>query len=141
MEEIIYEMKEISDVPRVAKEFVDNISEAKVFAFKGDMGAGKTTFIVQVLKAMGVEEPDGSPTYSLVNSYESPMFGEILHFDLYRLMDEEEAMEAGIEELFYSNAFCFVEWPEQAAGILPSDTIWVEVKHRNDNVREIHVKS
>lgn len=136
----IFEINGIEDVPRVAKEFLEEIGTAKVFAFKGDMGAGKTTFIIQLLKAMGIVELEGSPTYSLVNTYDSPMYGEVLHFDLYRLMDEQEAMEAGIEELVYSGAYCFIEWPEQAAGILPEHTIWVEVKNKIDNCREISVK-
>lgn len=140
MREIRFIIDGVEDIPRVAKEFLDELGHHKVFAFQGEMGVGKTSFIIQLLKAMGIEHPEGSPTYSLVNTYESPMFGEVLHFDLYRLKDEEEAIDAGIEEMFYSNNICLIEWPEQAEGILPIQTVWVKLQRLEDNTREIYIK-
>ena len=140
MREIRYEIAGVEDIPRIAKQFLDDVGHYKIFAFQGEMGVGKTSFIVQLLKSMGIENPEGSPTYSLVNTYTSPMFGEVLHFDLYRLEDEEEAIEAGVEELFYSNSICFIEWPERAEGILPLNTVWVKLRLMENNVREITIE-
>ena len=89
----------IEDLPFAVKLFLDENEGVKVFALKGQMGVGKTTFIISILKALGVEEIEGSPTYSLVNSYESIAFGKINHFDLYRLESEDEAYDIGIEEM------------------------------------------
>ncbi len=140
MEDLKFEVETVEDIPRVAKLFLDEVGHRKIFAFQGEMGVGKTSFIIQLLKCMGIEHPEGSPTYSLVNTYESPMFGEVLHFDLYRLNDEYEAIEAGVEELFYSNSVCFIEWPEKAKGILPIQTVWVNLKRLESNCREITIK-
>jgi len=108
----------------------------KVFAFKGQMGVGKTTFILSILKAMGIEDIEGSPTYSLVNSYESVAFGKVNHFDLYRLESEEEAYDIGIEEMLYNDAYCFIEWPEKIVSLLPDTTVWVNFQ-MNDNLERI----
>ena len=91
------------------------------------MGTGKTTFISALLQAMGVEDIEGSPTYSLVNVYESKMYGRIYHFDLFRIESEEEALDIGIEEMLYSNSYCFIEWPSKIDGLLPEDTVHVKM--------------
>lgn len=126
----------IEDLPFAVKLFLDENEGVKVFAFKGQMGVGKTTFILSVLKAMGVEGVEGSPTYSLVNSYESLAFGKINHFDLYRLENEEEAYDIGIEEMLYNDAYCFIEWPEKIVSLLPDTTVWVNFQ-MNDNLERI----
>ncbi len=126
----------LEDLPFAVKLFLDENKEMKVFAFKGQMGVGKTTFILSILKAMGVEDIEGSPTYSLVNSYESVAFGKVNHFDLYRLESEEEAYDIGIEEMLYNDAYCFIEWPEKIVSLLPDTTVWVNFQ-MNDNLERI----
>ena len=90
----------IQDLPRAAIEFIEAVGHRKIFAFHADMGAGKTTFITAILHAMGIEDVDGSPTYSLVNIYDSQMFGRLNHFDLYRIKNESEALSNAEELLF-----------------------------------------
>lgn len=110
---ITIQIQQLDDIHEAAKEFLEKVGHWKVFAFQAEMGSGKTTFIQALLNCMGIEDPDGSPTYSLVNSYESPMYGKIYHFDLYRIESEEEAYDIGIEEMLYGDGMCFIEWPEK----------------------------
>lgn len=117
----------LDDVPFVAKELLEAIGSRKVVAFYAEMGSGKTTLISAVLRAMGIESTEGSPTYSLVNTYDSPYFGEVMHFDVYRLSSVEEAVDAGIEEMLYSDAYCFVEWAEIIEPLLPEDSVKVTI--------------
>ncbi|MEJ6583678.1 MAG: tRNA (adenosine(37)-N6)-threonylcarbamoyltransferase complex ATPase subunit type 1 TsaE [Crocinitomicaceae bacterium] len=130
----------IDDLPRAAQLFLEQFDHRKVYLFSAEMGAGKTTFITAVLHAMGIEEVDGSPTYSLVNSYESPMYGKIYHFDLYRIEDEIEALDIGIEEMLYSGGMCFIEWPEKINNLLPDNVIWSYIRRNEDNTRTITVE-
>jgi tRNA threonylcarbamoyladenosine biosynthesis protein TsaE len=125
----------LEDLPRAAKEFLDAAFHKKVFAFEGEMGAGKTTFILSLLKAIGIEDPEGSPTYSLVNTYDSVAFGKVYHFDLYRLDSEEEAYDIGIEEMLYNGSYCFIEWAKKIDGLLPENTIWVYIRSNERNER------
>lgn len=127
----------LDDLKRASKEFLDQINGHTKFAFSAEMGTGKTTFIIALLQALGVEDIQGSPTYSLVNSYESKMFGAVHHFDLYRIESDEEALDIGLEEMLYSDDLCFIEWPEKVDEILPEFTIWVYIRINEDNTRTI----
>ena len=129
----------IEDLPRAAMEFIDAVGHRKIFAFHADMGAGKTTFITAVLNAMGIEDVQGSPTYSLVNVYESQMFGRVNHFDLYRIEDELEALDIGIEEMLYSDDMSFIEWPEKIKNLLPDNVIWSYIRVNEDDSRTLTV--
>ena len=137
---MIIELKSLEDLPSAAKTFLEETDNRKVFAFEGQMGAGKTTFIVSLLKAMGVEDIEGSPTYSLVNTYDSVAFGRINHFDLYRLNSEEEAFDIGIEEMLYCGDYCFIEWPSKIENLLPENTIWVRISINDENERIVSVE-
>jgi tRNA threonylcarbamoyladenosine biosynthesis protein TsaE len=117
----------LSDLPFAAKQFLELIGQQKVVLFHAEMGAGKTTFINAVLRAMGINETAGSPTYSIVNGYESPYYGEIFHFDLYRFQSLDEALAIGMEEMLYSDAYCFIEWPEIIENILPDNVVKVTI--------------
>lgn len=133
------QIETLQDIPGAAKSFLDAIGHRKIFAFDAEMGSGKTTFILGVLGAMGIEHTEGSPTYSLVNVYESEMFGKIYHFDLYRIENEEEALDIGIEEMLYSNEVCFIEWPEKIKNLLPDNTIWSYIRRNSDNSRTLTI--
>lgn len=129
----------LEDIPFVAKELLETIGNRKVIGFYAEMGSGKTTLISAVLRAMGIETPGGSPTYSLVNSYESPYYGEVMHFDMYRLNSIEEALDAGVEELLYSGACCFVEWAEIVEPLLPEDAVRVTITINAADERRIRI--
>ena len=130
----------INDLPDAAKRFLDEFGHRSCFAFYAEMGSGKTTFISSVLKAMGVECLEGSPTYSLVNVYDSPVYGKLFHFDLYRLKSEMEAYDIGIEEMLYGGGICFIEWPEKIAEILPENTVSVYIRKNHDNSRTLKIE-
>lgn len=102
----------------------------RVYAFDGQMGAGKTTFIKQLCEAMGTNDVVNSPTFAIVNVYDinQPYQGEVYHFDCYRLKDIREAMDFGAEEYLYSGNYCFIEWPDILQNILPADTVYVHIK-------------
>lgn len=134
MEQVFF----LKDLERVAALFAAEIKEgAKVVAFHGEMGAGKTTFIAALLRVLGSRDIAGSPTFSLVNQYLTSPGETIYHMDLYRVRDEEEAINAGIEDALYSGNRCFVEWPEKAAGLLPGDTLHVWLEAKDDQSRSI----
>mgnify|MGYP002628211817 FL=1 len=134
-----YHIETTSDIPRIAKQFLEDYGHRRVFAFDAEMGAGKTTFILGLLNAMGIVEAEGSPTYSLVNVYESQMYGKVYHFDVYRLESEEEALDIGIEEMLYSDGVCLIEWPEKIKSLLPDNTIWSYIRVNEDNSRTLTV--
>lgn len=135
-----YIIHTLNDIQDVAARFLTDYEHRKVFGFDAEMGTGKTTFILALLKAMGIEDVEGSPTYSLVNSYDSNMYGKVYHFDVYRLENEEEAYDIGIEEMLYDGAYCFVEWPEKIKNLLPSNTIWVYLRKNDADERIITVE-
>lgn len=124
-----------------AREFVGLMGDYTVFAFNGEMGAGKTTFINSLARALGVEEDmTGSPTFAIVNEYRSDTTAELIyHFDLYRLENEEEAYDIGFEDYLDSGAVCLIEWPDKVEEILPEDTVMVDIKVNDDGSRDLTV--
>ena len=112
----------------------------RVFAFNGKMGAGKTTFIKQLCEAMGTEDIVNSPTFAIVNVYEVDANGskeEVYHFDCYRIKDLREAMDMGTEEYLYSGNYCFIEWAEMIAPLLPDDLVTVDIEVLENGDREL----
>lgn len=130
----------MSELDEVAGELLSAFPGAKVFAFHGDMGAGKTTLIARMCRKLGAEASASSPTFALVNEYPTASGGCIHHMDLYRLADEREAFEAGLEETLHSGGTCLVEWPERAPGILPPATVDVWLEGLPDGRRRIRVR-
>ncbi len=130
---------EKSDINRVARMFIDQIGENTVFAFNGSMGAGKTTFIKAVCEELGVEDVINSPTFAIVNEYETKNGSLIYHFDCYRLKSVEEALNFGAEDYLYSGNLCFIEWPEKIDALLPENTVFVNIKVLSDTKRAIEI--
>lgn len=120
-----------------AKQFLSVIGNRKVIALNGDMGAGKTTFVHAVCDALGVKDTVGSPTFSIINQYQSADGQQVYHIDLYRLKDEEEAVQAGVEDCLYSGSYCFVEWPGRAPAILPENTLHINILPVDNDTRKL----
>ncbi len=129
---------EISEIEQVAQKIVSHLSQ-KVVLFNGEMGAGKTTLIKEIVKVLGVVENTGSPTYVIVNEYKSNIHHKIYHFDAYRLKSEQEAYDMGFDEYLDSGYYCFVEWPERMQSILPENVNTVSLKKIGDNKREVQL--
>ena len=135
----------LESISEAARTFIANIGERRVFAFYGQMGAGKTTFIKAICEELGVKEQVTSPTFAIVNVYEcdfppltshpSPLY----HFDFYRIKRLEEAYDIGCEEYFDSGSLCFIEWPELIEDILPLDTVRVEITQQPDGGRLVRI--
>ena len=126
----------LENLPSAAKQFWELANGRRVFAFNGDLGAGKTTFINALCTYLDVSDSVSSPTFSIINEYRYPN-GRLYHIDLYRLNDEEEARQAGIEEVLYSGEICLVEWPSRAPGIFPDETVFVDLIPINGQHRKI----
>lgn len=120
-----------------AREFMAAMGDYTVFAFYGQMGAGKTTFINALCRELGVvEDVTNSPSFAIINEYRSDTTAELIyHFDCYRLENEEEAIEIGTEDYFDSGAVCLIEWPERIEGLLPDDTVDVNITVNDDESR------
>ena len=113
-------------------------AKKKVWAFYASMGTGKTTFIHALCEELGVQSAISSPTFAIINEYQSPVAGAIYHMDWYRLKDEEEAINAGVEDSLQSGKLCLVEWPEKAEGLLPDDTFYINIEALDEQTRRLH---
>ena len=135
------QLKSIENIAEAAHEFVAQMGDETVYAFYGEMGAGKTTFINALCKELGVEDDTtNSPSFSIINEYRSDTTAELIyHFDLYRLESLEEAFDIGVEDYFDSGALCFLEWPERIDDILPGDTVKVTITINDDDTRTITI--
>ena len=130
------------NIKKIATAFWNLSEETTVFAFYGSMGAGKTTFINALCDVKKVKDTVSSPTYSIINEYlftENGILKKIYHIDLYRLKDEWEAQQAGVEDCLYSNHICLVEWPEKALFLFPPDTMHVYINALNPETRRIRI--
>lgn len=134
-------VENIEGLPAAAGEFLSLMGDETVYAFRGGMGAGKTTFISALSQALGVDADEAnSPSFAIVNEYRSETTAELIyHFDLYRLENLEEVMDIGFEDYLDSGALCLIEWPEIVADILPDDTVWVDIRANDDGSRDITV--
>ena len=127
----------LDDLPNAAKQLLGLCADKKTFAFYGAMGAGKTTFIKELCKQLGVTDNVNSPTFALVNEYKTSDGLTIFHFDFYRIKSIHEAYDLGYEDYFYSDNYCFIEWPEKVEELLPDDIVKVSMSVDKDNGRII----
>ena len=127
-----YQINGIEQIPAVAKEIIDQL-QYKLICFEGEMGAGKTTFIKEFVHLLGTDDDISSPTFSIVNEYDTRK-GKVFHFDFYRLNDEEEALDFGIEDYFYADAYCLMEWPSRIENLIPEEHHVITIENR-DGIR------
>ena len=131
-------LKNLNNINDVARQFVEAIGNRTHIAFDGEMGAGKTTFINAICAELGVDDVTNSPSFSIVNEYRSETTAELIyHFDFYRLEDEREAEDIGVDDYFESGAVCLIEWPERIDNLLPDHTVRVDIVANDDNSRTI----
>lgn len=139
MKEHTITISTLGGYPAAAKEFIATMGNNRIFAFHGNMGSGKTTFIKSICEEMGVEEAINSPTFAIVNEYESREGETIYHFDFYRIKSIAEVYNMGYEEYLYSNAYCFIEWPELIEELLPDEAVQVTITEEEDGTRNIKI--
>ena len=131
------EITDISAIQAAAKAFIRQMGDSKVFAFRGIMGAGKTTFIKAICEELGVKETVSSPTFAIINEYRAEDGNVIYHFDFYRITKPEEALDFGCEEYLYSGNLCFIEWAERIESLLPEDTVNVYIRETENGKRVV----
>ena len=126
------------EVDQIAREIIELIS-GKVVLFYGQMGVGKTTLIKEICKSLHTEDIISSPTFSLVNEYRTQNDEPIYHFDFYRIDSEEEALDIGVEDYFYSGDWCLIEWPNNIQNLLPLDAVEIHLSHAAEGKRSIQL--
>lgn len=130
-------ISDLNEIREAAREFIAHIGNHTVFAFYGQMGAGKTTFIKAVCEELGVDDVITSPTFAIVNEYTTNSGDRVFHFDFYRIKKLEEVYDMGFEDYFYSGALCFIEWPELIEDVLPADAVKVTITSNADGSRTV----
>jgi tRNA threonylcarbamoyladenosine biosynthesis protein TsaE len=128
-----------SKLGEAARKFLSEAGERRIFAFYGQMGAGKTTFIKAICKELGVTDVVTSPTFTLINEYRRPGHNDVYHFDFYRIKEVNEVFDFGFEEYTGGSSYCFMEWPEKIEPVLPPGTVKVYISVNHDGSRTIKV--
>jgi tRNA threonylcarbamoyladenosine biosynthesis protein TsaE len=134
------EIHSLQQIDLASARFLEIAGEHKKFAFTGELGSGKTTLINAICRQLGVVNRVTSPSFALINEYRTRTGEIVFHFDFYRIKSIEEAFDLGYEEYFYSDAWCFIEWAEKAAEILPDDFVPVNIEVLKDNTRQVEVR-
>ena len=132
-------IKNIENIQDAAREFIAQMGESRIFAFYGSMGAGKTTFVKALCETMGVTDTVNSPTFAIVNEYDTPSGRPIFHFDFYRIKRLAEVYDMGYEDYFYGRGVCFIEWPELIEELLPEGTVKVIIEEQPDGSRVVKI--
>lgn len=127
----------IEELPKAAEAFLSHFPNERLFAFYGKMGAGKTTLIKALCRALGSTDPITSPTFALVNEYSTAGNERIFHFDFYRIKSMEEALDIGFDDYIYSGKYCMMEWPENVEDLLPEEIVKVEIEVLDSSARTI----
>ena len=126
----------LKELPEIARKLVEQFPEERVFAFYGKMGAGKTTFIQSVCRVLGSDDTVTSPTFALINEYNTQKNGSVFHFDFYRIKNLEEVFDLGYEDYLYSGSYCLIEWPELIEPLLPEKVVRVKIEVEPDGSRK-----
>lgn len=134
-----WQWTQLDEASALAEQLLVAAGDRKVWCFEGNMGAGKTTLIAALCKALGVEHAISSPTYGLVHEYEGRDGRRICHFDFYRIQSEQEAFEMGAEDYFFSGDFCFIEWPERIPNLLPPQVFRLNIDIFEQSTRIIRI--
>ena len=129
----------ITELNQVAKKILST-AKNKSLLFYGEMGAGKTTLIKELCKELGIKDVANSPTFSLVNEYHTSNNEIVYHFDFYRIEDENEAYDIGIEDYFYGDAWCLIEWPQNIENLLPLEPTEIHISVLENGQRNIQLK-
>lgn len=130
----------INDMPVAAGRFLEAIGDRCVVALRGGMGVGKTTLTAEMMRILRMDDEASSPTFAIVNEYHSSATGQtVYHFDFYRIESPAEAFDIGIEDYWDSGNLCLMEWAENISGILPEDTLFVDIEELPDSSRLITV--
>jgi tRNA threonylcarbamoyladenosine biosynthesis protein TsaE len=134
------DIQSLDHINEAARTFINHIGNDTIFAFYGNMGAGKTTFIKAVCEELGVTDVINSPTFAIVNEYLAGDGNTFYHFDCYRINKIVEALDMGCQDYFDSGHLCFIEWPENIAELLPEDTVTVRISVAEDDTRKIEIE-
>lgn len=130
-------IESLDRIDEAAREFLKEIGDHKIIALYGSMGAGKTTFVTAICRVLGVEDIVNSPTFTIVNEYETEEGESVFHFDFYRIKSPREVEDLGFEEYVYSDSLCLMEWPEMIEEMLPEETVRVSISEQEDGTRLI----
>lgn len=130
----------LEELPAIAKEIIKS-AKNKVLLFYGEMGVGKTTLIKEIVKQLGSVDTVSSPTFSLVNEYHTVNGEKVYHFDFYRINNENEALDMGAEEYFYSDCWCLIEWPNKVENLLPLNSVTITITANSDQIRTIELRN
>ena len=131
------QINSLEELKDASKELLDAFPDERVFAFYGKMGAGKTTFIKTICRMMGSIDNITSPTFALVNEYDTASSGSVFHFDFYRIKNTEEALDIGFDDYIYSGNYCLMEWPEKIEALLPQNLVQVSIEETDSGSRLI----
>ncbi|PHS08809.1 MAG: tRNA (adenosine(37)-N6)-threonylcarbamoyltransferase complex ATPase subunit type 1 TsaE [Kordia sp.] len=134
---LTYHLTELKDI---TTKILTYLETPRTLLFYGEMGVGKTTLIKELAKQLGVTEATSSPTFSLVNEYQGSN-NTVFHFDFYRIENEVEVYDIGIEDYFYQNSWCLVEWPEKIPKIIPEDAITIKIHKNSDETRTLEISA
>ncbi len=132
---------DLEKLGRVAHDLVNHFPGSRVFAFYGELGSGKTTFIREICKVLHSSDTTTSPSFAIINEYRTTTGNCIYHCDFYRIKEMREVFDLGYEDYFYSNNYCLIEWPEKIEQLLPENYIEVAITHDGDGTRTIKARS
>jgi len=136
-----YTCKSLADLDGTARQILDDFPGPALYALYGAMGSGKTTLVKSFCKVLGAIDTVTSPTFALINEYQTEAEGPVYHFDVYRIKKAEEVMDIGYETYFFSGNYVFLEWPEKISELLPEEYVYISIREKEDGSREIRVKS